>query len=205
MKSHGQFCPVAQALDVVGDRWTLLVVRELMSGSRRFSEVLNGVPKMPRSVLAQRLKQLEDSGILEREEASGGVQYELTDAGRALESIVLGLGLWSRRWAHRTLRDEELDASLLLWDMRRRIDPSSTPSGRVLVRFDFADGPRGERRYWLKITGQNIDCDHCMASRQPLTRNGRGIRRLSERWSASLATFDPPTTATRPPRAATLA
>src|SRR5687768_12116533 len=109
MKSYGQFCPVAQALEVVGDRWTLLVIRELLSGSRRFGEILNGVRRIPRSVLAGRLEHLEHVGLVQRTLGAQGNEYEPTEAARALEPVVLGLGLWSRRWAHRNIREDELD------------------------------------------------------------------------------------------------
>jgi DNA-binding HxlR family transcriptional regulator len=151
MKSYGQFCPVAQALDVIGDRWTLLVIRELLSGSRRFGEILNGVRRIPRSVLADRLEHLEQAGLVRRCDGQQGNEYEPTDAARALEEIVVGLGRWSRRWAHREIRDDELDPSLLLWDMQRRIDADATPARLVVVRFDFRDDQRGFVRYWLKI------------------------------------------------------
>jgi DNA-binding HxlR family transcriptional regulator len=182
MKSHGQFCPVAQALEVVGDRWTLLVVRELLSGSHRFSEILHGNPRIPRSMLAQRLKQLEDTGLVDRFDEGTGVRYELTEAGAALEGVVLGLGLWSRRWAHRRLREEELDATLLLWDMRRRVDHVAVPKERILVRFDFSDGPRGDRRLWLKI--ENGEADVCLThpgfEETLVVRTSR--RNLAEVW-----------------------
>jgi DNA-binding HxlR family transcriptional regulator len=151
MKSYGQFCPVAQALEVVGDRWTLLIIRELLNGSRRFGEILNGMRRIPRSLLASRLEQLERSGLLRRVVGPHGNEYEPTDAALALEPVVLGLGAWSRRWAHRGIRDDELDPTLLLWDMQRRLDSKATPAELVVVRFDFLDHERGALRYWLKI------------------------------------------------------
>lgn len=151
MKSYGQFCPVAQALELVGDRWTLLIIRELLCESRRFGEILNGMRRIPRSLLAARLEQLERAGLLRRAVGPHGNEYEPTEAARALEPIVLGLGAWSRRWAHRDIRDDELDPTLLLWDMQRRIDTQAAPAALVVVRFDFADPERGVLRYWLKI------------------------------------------------------
>jgi DNA-binding HxlR family transcriptional regulator len=142
---------VAQALDVVGDRWTLLVIRELLSGSRRYGEILNGVRRIPRSVLAQRLESLENAGLVRRTVGAHGNEYEPTDAARGLEDIVLGLGLWSRRWAHRSIRDDELDPTLVLWDMQRRIDERNAPAALVVVRFDLTHGKRDTLRYWLKI------------------------------------------------------
>jgi DNA-binding HxlR family transcriptional regulator len=152
MGAYGQFCPVAQALDLVGERWTLLVIRELLSGSRRFGEILNGLPHLSRSVLVGRLAHLERSGLLRRVDGAKGKEYVPTPAAVALEPIVLGLGAWSRQWAHREIRDDELDATLLLWDMQRRLDGSKTPPRQVCVRFDFKDG-KGYQRYWLKIHG----------------------------------------------------
>src|SRR5688500_13428794 len=94
MKSYGQFCPVAQALEVVGERWTLLVIREILAGSRRFGEILNGVRRIPRSVLANRLEHLERAGLVARVQGANGNEYEPTDAARGLQDVVVGLGLW---------------------------------------------------------------------------------------------------------------
>lgn len=151
MKPYHQYCPVAQALELVGDRWALLVVRELLCGARRFSDILRGVPRMPRSMLARRLEQLEDSGLVRKRDRSTGPEYALTDAGRALEEVLASLGLWARHHAHRRLRDEELDAGLLMWNVQRRIDEAHAPEDNTLVRFDFFGGRQGVERYWLKI------------------------------------------------------
>ncbi len=153
MGAYGAFCPVAQALDLVGERWTLLVIRELLSGSRRFVEILNGLPHLSRSVLAARLDQMEHSGLIRHVDGPSGKEYVPTPAALALEPIVMGLGAWSRQWAHRAIRDNELDPTLLLWDMQRRIDGRKTPDRLVCVRFDFRDG-KGYKRYWLKIEGE---------------------------------------------------
>jgi DNA-binding HxlR family transcriptional regulator len=150
MKSYGQFCPVAQALELVGDRWSLLIIRELVSGSRRFGEILNGVRRIPRSLLAARLEQLEEAGLVVRASGQNG-EYRPTKAALALEPILMELGAWSRQWAHRQIRDDELDPTLLLWDMQRRIDAAAAPRELVVLRFDFADSRRGVSRYWLKI------------------------------------------------------
>src|SRR5262245_54415744 len=100
MSTYGQFCPVAQALELVGERWTLLIVRELLCGNYRFGEILNGVPLMSRSLLSQRLKVLEDAGLVERHARAGGNghEYHLTPASRELQPIVMALGTWGQRW-----------------------------------------------------------------------------------------------------------
>ncbi|HYJ10623.1 MAG TPA: helix-turn-helix domain-containing protein, partial [Polyangiaceae bacterium] len=106
MKSYGQFCPVAQALELVGDRWSLLIIRELVSGSRRFSEILNGVRRIPRSLLVARLEQLEEAGLVSRGPGAHNGEYRPTKAALALEPILMQLGAWSRDWAHRRIRDD---------------------------------------------------------------------------------------------------
>ncbi|HJL16995.1 MAG TPA: helix-turn-helix domain-containing protein [Sandaracinaceae bacterium LLY-WYZ-13_1] len=154
MKTYGQFCPVAMALEVVGDRWSLLVVRELLAGSARFSEMMRGMPRIPRSMLSRRLTQLEERGMIRRTEDAGGrVTYALTDAGRALRGPVDALGRWGRQWVQAGMTDEHLDASLVLWDMQRRIDFDAVPDERVVVRFELSGG----ERYWLKLEPGEAD------------------------------------------------
>lgn len=159
MRSHGQFCPVAQALEVVGERWSLLIIRELMCGNYRFSEIMNGVPLMPRSLLSQRLRTLEEAGLIMRAPREGGAvsEYRLTQAGRELEPIVMGLGTWGQRWVKRKLRVEELDPVLLMWDVRRRLDPAALPSEPTVVMFWFRDLAAKRSRYWLRIAGSEVD------------------------------------------------
>lgn len=147
MRGYGQFCPVAQALEILGERWTLLVVRELLCGSRRFNDLLRGVPLMPRTMLANRLRTLEAAGIV----VHRGADYLLTDAGEELRPLVLGLGAWGQRWAQRTIDEDDLDASLLMWDLHRRLDPEHLPRERTVVHFELSSPRRGLQRYWLRI------------------------------------------------------
>lgn len=152
-KSYGQFCPVAQALEVFGERWTLLVVRELLMGSRRFSDIQRGVPLMSRSVLAQRLESLCDAGVIRR--TDGG--YELTEAGEELRPIVLECGNWGTRWASRKLKNEDVDVGLLMWDIRRRIDVAAIPREPILVEMHFRGAPRGKERFFLHFKTSEIE------------------------------------------------
>ena len=151
MKTYGQFCPVAQAMEVLAERWTLLVVRELLCGSTRFNEILRGVPLMSRTLLSQRLKTLEAAGVILRSEEGGSPAYLLTEAGEALWPVVEALGIWGKHWATGDLTEEQLDPNLLMWDMQRRIDHGAVRPREVVVRFDFADPKRALRRYWLRI------------------------------------------------------
>lgn len=152
-KGYGQFCPVAQALEVFGERWTLLVIRELLLGSRRFSDIQRGVPLMSRSVLVQRLESLCDAGVVER--VDGG--YRLTEAGEELRDIVIECGNWGARWARRKLKNEDVDVGLLMWDIRRRIDVAAIPDEQVLVEMQFRGAPRGKERFFLRFEPGDVE------------------------------------------------
>lgn len=158
MSVYGQFCPVAQALEVVGERWTLLIVRELLCGNYRFGEILHGVPLMSRSLLSQRLKALEDADLVERRERAGGNGHEycLTPAGEELRPVVHGLGNWGQRWARRKPTDK-LDPVLLMWDLRRNLDLQRLPERPTVVMFWFRDQPGKRSRYWLRVERPEIE------------------------------------------------
>lgn len=159
-KTYGQFCPVAQAAEIVAERWTPLVIRELLAGSRRFSDLRRGVPLMSPSLLSQRLKELEEAGIVVRVQAgaASGPEYQLTPAGEELKSIIEPLGLWGRRWIQRELRRDELDPALLMWDIRRFSDREGFPEdGRTTVRFSLSGVPHQRSRWWLVVDADDID------------------------------------------------
>jgi len=141
MATYGQFCSVARALDLLGERWTLLVVRELLSGSTRFSDIRRGIPRISRTMLSARLRDLTNSGIVKR---SDEATYELTDEGRELGAAVRELGAWGQRYLPRTLPREHLDVDALLWDMRRRVCVDELPHAPVVARFEFVE-PRRRR------------------------------------------------------------
>lgn len=159
MKAYGQFCPVARAAEIVTERWTPLVIRELLCGSTRFADLRRGVPLMSPSLLSQRLKTLEDAGIVVRTRGAtkGTWEYQLTQAGHELRPLVELLGVWGQRWIDHELSGEELDPTLLMWDLRRRIDRSRLPEERVVVRFEFASAPAARRRWWLVSSADAID------------------------------------------------
>jgi len=162
MRGYGQFCPVAKAAELLTERWTPLVVRELMSGSTRFNELRRGVPLMSPSLLSKRLKDLEAAGAVERRERAGGApEYHLTESGRELGPIVRMMGEWGQRWLRSQLTRDQLDAGLLLWDMHRRIDPRSFPPGRTVVRIELTDEPKAKRRYWLVSEEGQDQIDLC--------------------------------------------
>lgn len=161
MRGYGQFCPVAKACEVVAERWTPLILREILCGSHRFSEIHNGLPLISRTLLSQRLRELEDAGVIRSvpKPAGRGREYFLTQAGEELRPIILGLGEWGQRWI-RELRRDDLDAGLLMWDIQRRLELNRLPAGRVVVRFDFLNVPRHQqarRTWWLVLSPSDVD------------------------------------------------
>lgn len=157
MKTYGQFCPVAQALEILAERWTLLVVRELLCGSTRFTQLQRGVPLMSRTLLSQRLRTLQDCGVIERHEGELGPEYQLTEAGEALRPIVEAIGFWGKRFAQREVTEGQLDPSLLMWDLQRRLNVEVLPKKRTVVLFRFSDARKGQRRYWLHLDDEFVD------------------------------------------------
>jgi len=145
MRPYAQYCPIAKAAEVLGERWSLLIIRDMGSGSRRFNELIRGLPGLSRALLAKRLRQLQSAGLIERA-VDGG--YDLTDAGRELEPLVFMLGEWGARWAFADPTGEELNPDLLLWWMKGRIDRSRLPDRIVVIQFVFTDH---RHRYWLVV------------------------------------------------------
>jgi DNA-binding HxlR family transcriptional regulator len=156
MQKYEQYCPVARASAILAERWTLLIVRELIAGSHRFNEIERGLPGISRSLLASRLRQLEDAGVVVRltHPASSLPEYHLTDAGRELTGVIEALGRWGVRWAFGDPRPEELDGGLLVWKIHQRIQRELLPDRRTVVEFDFT-GPRGQR-VWLLLDRREV-------------------------------------------------
>lgn len=158
---YGQFCPVSRAAEILAERWTPLVVRELLCGSRRFNDLRRGVPRMSTALLSRRLKDLEHAGIVERRRSDSdrSSEYHLTEAGRELFPLVEGMGLWAQRWVRDDLtRDENLDPVLLMWDIRRTVTGDGMPEGRrFVVGFELAGVPSKRGRYWLVFDDGEVD------------------------------------------------
>jgi DNA-binding HxlR family transcriptional regulator len=157
MREYGQFCPVALGAEVFAERWTPLILRELLAGSHRFSELQRGLPRIPRALLAQRLGSLERAGLVERRpnRAGRGSEYHLSEAGLSFGPVVDALGRWGYRWAADRLRPDNLDAGLLMWFLRRRVQVDRVPAGRVTVQFEFRDAD--QRCFWLVLHRPEAD------------------------------------------------
>ena len=157
MKGYGQYCPIAKATEVVGERWTNLVIRELAAGSHTFNDLRKGLPLMSPSLLSTRLKTLESAGVVVRSTGNQRVDYHLTEAGEELAHIIWQLGTWGHRWVRSKLTAEDLDPSLLVWDIHRTIDPGFFKARRTVIRIEFTDYTSKFRLWWLVITRGNVD------------------------------------------------
>jgi len=152
--SYGQFCPVAMAAEILCTRWTVVLLRELMAGSTRFNELRRGVPRMSPALLSQRLKELEQAGLIMRRPVRGEpgtLDYRLTEAGDDLKPLVEAFGRWGQRWISSELSLGKLDVSLLMWDMRRNLDPRPLPRRRCTIAFQYPDLPASQRNWWLLV------------------------------------------------------
>jgi DNA-binding HxlR family transcriptional regulator len=165
MTTQSQFCPVAKAAEVFADRWIPIIIRELCFGTRSFGELLRAAPPISRTVLAQRLKQLEQFGVLhiEPKPAGKGHLYRLTAAGEDFRSIIELLSVWGQRWGQGLLRPDDLDPQELVWSMRRQIDPTDIPAQGFVIRFDFRGLPKSNRspRYWWLVVRPD-DIEVCL-------------------------------------------
>jgi DNA-binding HxlR family transcriptional regulator len=157
--SYGQFCPVAMAAEIVCSKWTPLVLRELLSGSTRFNDLRRGVPRMSPTLLSKRLKELEQAGIISARARgqAGATEYQLTAAGENLRGVIMSLGNWGQRWIESSLTLKNLDPSLLMWDMRRNIAPTSLPDRRCTIQFVYPELRAGRGTWWLVIDGLDVD------------------------------------------------
>lgn len=157
MAGYGQFCPVALGAEIFAERWTPLILRELLAGGRRFSDIQRGVPRISRSLLVQRLASLQRTGIVDQRAAPSGRghEYRLTEAGHALGAVVEALGTWAYRWASKDLAEEHLDPDFLMWALRRMVRVDALPEQRVVVLFRFRRLP--SRQFWLVLRCPDVD------------------------------------------------
>ena len=184
MIDYGQFCTVARGAEVLGELWTPLVVRELLCGSRRFNDIRRGVPRMSATLLVQRLRKLEEMGVVERRKGAAGWEYHLTAAGEELRPIVVGIGHWGARWIGSRLKRQQLDAGFLMWDIRRfaRIDKFPAAQ-RVVIHFRFTDAPRGERLWWLVVENRTTDLCRDDPGHEVSVVVESTVRALTEIWT----------------------
>ncbi len=140
---------MARALDVLGERWTLLIVRELLLGASSFGDLCRGLPRIPRATLSARLRVLRAAGVVDG--------YRLTDVGAALAPVVRELARWAITTDSAALGEDDLDTAALTWDMRRRVDVAALPDRRVVLAIEFTDRPSSDSRFWLHLSRTGVD------------------------------------------------
>lgn len=161
MRTYEQYCPIARAAEILAERWTPLIVRNIHAGCATYGEILAGAPGLSHTLLTQRLRHLAKAGVITTtpKKSGRGVHYALTDAGEELWPVLLALGAWGERWVE--LRDEHTNPRFLLWTWSTAyLAHANLPDRQVVVRFDFADRPATERAIWLVV--RPTDAEVCL-------------------------------------------
>ena len=190
--TYGQFCPIAMTCEVLTERWTPLVVRELLCGSTRFNELRRGVPLMSPSLLSKRLKTLERVGVIERHPGRAGqaVEYTLTPAGEELRPIIESMGIWGQRWARGDVEARQMDAGLLMWDIRRNIEVDELPQARVVVHFHLRGSSDKKSRFWLVLESDVVDLCLTDPGFDPDVFVGCHVRTMIDYWMGRIEFAD---------------
>lgn len=186
MASYGQFCPVAKAMELLDERWTLIVVRELLLGSKHFNDIRRGVPKMSPALLSKRLQTLTRAGLVSRTETAGRTAYTLTECGRELSDVVEALGAWGVRWIGE-LGDEDLDPHLLMWDIRRKVPIEGWPRTRTVLTFRFSGVPAKSSAWWLMVSDGEADVCEVDPGHDIAATVSTSLRRLTEVWRGDIS------------------
>jgi len=174
-------------LDLLGERWTLLIVRELLCGSSRFNDIRRGIPRISRTMLSARVRDLVDSGLIVR---GSGPTYDLTKEGQELAGVVRELGTWGQRWLPRTLPREQLDADTLLWDMRRRVRMEELPATPVVTRIEFSDVRGRARIRFLLLRRSEVSVCSTNPGFPEELRITASLRTLTAWWRGDLSLAD---------------
>lgn len=190
MKSYGQYCSFARSLDFLGERWTLLVVRELLGGSTRFNDLRRGIPRISRTMLSARLRELLDAGVITREAGDDGPTYALTEAGQELAGVVRELGAWGQRWLPRTLPREELDEDALVWDMHRRVRAEELPASPIVVRIETSGARGGAGIRYLLLRRSEVSLCSANPGFPEELRVSAPLRTLTAWWRGDVSLAD---------------
>jgi DNA-binding HxlR family transcriptional regulator len=182
--SYGQYCPLSMAAEILGTRWTLLLLRELLEGSTQFNDIARGVPLMSRSMLSQRLKDLEQAGLVTRHASGRGkpTQYRLTEAGTQLGPIVRSVAEWGQEWIDTEPSLQDIDTDFLMWDIRRNLRLPSDLPPRFVMQFHFPDGPEGKTDHWLVVEQGEIDICYIDPGHEVDVRIEAGVKDFTRVW-----------------------
>lgn len=182
MARFEEYCPISLAVDVLGDRWSPLVLRELLLGSTRFNDIHRGVPRMSRTLLSQRLRDLQRHGIVDHVDG----EYRLTEAGADLQDVVFGLGTWAARWRFGDPTTEKLDGQWLVWRLHQHTDPDRAPARRTVVEIHLTGDGGG--RWWLVFEdGSSTICQDDSGYEVDLLVRGDNL--AMHRWLLQRATW----------------
>ena len=187
MPGYGQFCPVAKATEVIGEKWTVLVLRELLLGTTRFNEFQRALSRMSPTLLAKRLRHLEECGIVIRKKLSGqkGYEYRLTAAGKELGPLIEVLAVWGMRWARGQLTDDELDVEFLMRELQRRLQTEHLPDGETVICLMFGELTK-HKTWWLLVDGDVVDlCNEDPGKDVDLYISSR-VRTIVEVWEGDV-------------------
>lgn len=186
MTGYGQFCPVSKSMEILDERWTVIVIRELLQGSSRFNEIRKGVPRMSPALLSKRLRSLERHGVVRREGEGSHTSYHLTEAGQQLRPVIMLLTEWGMRWVGE-LGDEDLDPHLLMWDLQRSVPIDRWPRTRTVVVFQLLDTAPAASKWWLVVAEGGTDlCDYDPGFEVNAVVTGT-LRDLTRLWRGDLS------------------
>ncbi len=188
MIEYGQFCPVAKTAQIIGEKWTLLILRELLKGETRFNRIQRAMPRISPTVLNKRLGELQEHGVVMRSRIPDqrSYEYQLTECGRELAPLLFRMAEWGMRWARSTMRDEELDVELLMGDIRSRIVPADLPGRQAILRFKFTDLER-YAEWWIKVRDEDVDLCMDDPGSEVDVYFTTDLRTLTEVWMGDLS------------------
>jgi DNA-binding HxlR family transcriptional regulator len=181
---YGQYCPIAISLEILGGRWTLLIIRELIGGSTRFNDIHRGVPLMSRSLLSERLKSLESAKLIDRTHSarSGHAEYTLSEAGQSLLPVIASVGKWGQEWVNKSVVMDEIDGGYLMWSIRSSASWTADMGARMVARFEFSDRDEKKRFHWLIIEETEIDICYVDPGLEVNTWIETDLRSMVEVW-----------------------
>jgi DNA-binding HxlR family transcriptional regulator len=187
MAGYGQFCPVAKATEIIGEKWTVLVLRELLLGTTRFNDFQRAISRMSPTLLSKRLRHLENCGIVIRKKLSGqkGFEYRLTAAGKELAPLIEVLAIWGMRWARAQLTDDELDVEFLMREVQRRLQTEHLPDGQTVICLMFDELVK-YKTWWLLIDGDVVDLCTDDPGKEVELYISSSVRTIVEVWEGDL-------------------
>lgn len=182
--SYGQYCPLAMSAEFLCQRWTMLILREIFFDSNSFNDIARGVPRMSRTLLSNRLKELVEIGVITRQEkcAGGHIEYKFTEAGEALKPIVFSMAEWGQEWLQSEPSVEKIDVSLLMWDIRRNTKPLAILPNPFIVHIFLTDVEDKKSDHWLVYEDGEVDLCYIDKGFDVNVKVEVSIKKLTKIW-----------------------